>query len=290
MKRWFITGGEWLYYKIYSGYDTADRILADIIGPLSHMFIENKSIDNWFFIRYADPHPHIRWRLHFSDLSKIGDVTGTIENALIPLVDTKQINRVQTDTYKREIERYGMKTMEYCEQMFGYDSQMISNMLTVISGYENAEQYRWMFSIMAIDTLLSDFGYSLDDRHSLLKSLADNFGKEFNINEFTIKQFSRKYRDNKDSIQLFMKKDDSYDSNLYQMIYDKSHKSRNTIMRILELTENRQDLDSLMGSLIHMTMNRIFVAQQRKHEVVVYGFMERFYRSEVAKNKYVKNK
>ena len=93
-----------------------------------------------------------------------------------------------------------------------------------------------------------------------------------------------------DSIQLFMKKDDSYDSNLYQMIYDKSHKSRNTIMRILELTENRQDLDSLMGSLIHMTMNRIFVAQQRKHEVVVYGFMERFYRSEVAKNKYVKNK
>ncbi len=38
-----------------------------------------------------------------------------------------------------------------------------------------------------------------------------------------------------------------------------------------------------------MTMNRIFVAQQRKHEVVVYGFMERYYRSEVAKNKYVKN-
>ena len=58
MKRTFILGEEWLYYKLYTGTKTADLLLADVIGPLCKTFIANGWIDKWFFIRYHDPESH----------------------------------------------------------------------------------------------------------------------------------------------------------------------------------------------------------------------------------------
>ena len=54
MKRDFTIGSEWLFYKIYCGYTTADELLKAIIGPLSKRLAQQGLIDNWFFIRYAD--------------------------------------------------------------------------------------------------------------------------------------------------------------------------------------------------------------------------------------------
>ena len=46
------------------------------------------------------------------------------------------------------------------------------------------------------------------------------------------------------------------------------------------------ELNHLMGSYIHMLMNRLFKSNNRMHEMVCYDFLYRYYKSEWAKNKY----
>ena len=261
-------------------------ILKAVIGPLSKKMVQQRLVDNWFFIRYADPNPHIRWRLHFADLSNLGDVELNIAKSLESYLDAKLVNKIQTDTYKREIERYGEPTMELCEAMFGFDSEMVSSILTILETMPDKELYRWLFSLKAMDEFLNNFGYDLESKHTLLKSMADNFGKEFSINEPVIHQFSDKYRKYKHEIFRFVQEKDDNASLLYHLVKTKSEKVKNLAFPFQRLCPNRQRLDEIMQSLIHMMMNRIFVAQQRKHEVVLYGFLERYYRSELAKVTY----
>jgi thiopeptide-type bacteriocin biosynthesis protein len=287
MKRDFMAGSEWLYYKIYCGYGTTDGLLREIIGPLSNSIKTDGFIDHWFFIRYVDPNPHIRWRLHFSDLSALGKTELIIAETLQPNIDTKLINKIQIDTYKREIERYGESTIELCEELFGFDSELITQMLAIIETLPEKEMYRWLFSLKAIDNLLDCFDYDNVSKHTLAKSMADDFGKEFFINEPVIQQFSDKYRKYKAKILNFMQGKDDNANPLYTIIETKETKTRGIVPQFCELCPHRQSLDDIMRSLIHMTMNRIFVAQQRKHEVVLYGFLERYYRSEIAKKKYL---
>src|SRR5262249_21929470 len=62
--RTFLPGGEWFYAKLYGGTATADRLLRDEIAPFVGELLEEGVIDRWFFIRYTDPNPHLRLRMH----------------------------------------------------------------------------------------------------------------------------------------------------------------------------------------------------------------------------------
>ena len=54
-------GSEWLYLKLYAGPSTVDRILC-ALRPLTESPHALEAADRWFFIRYADPHWHLRLR------------------------------------------------------------------------------------------------------------------------------------------------------------------------------------------------------------------------------------
>ena len=62
--RFFPTGSEWLYAKLYTGTVAADHALREIVAPLVREMIEAEAADRWFFIRYADPETHLRMRFH----------------------------------------------------------------------------------------------------------------------------------------------------------------------------------------------------------------------------------
>ncbi|MEZ5196410.1 MAG: thiopeptide-type bacteriocin biosynthesis protein [Bacteroidales bacterium] len=292
MQRTFIIGDKWLYYKIYSGVKTADLILTDIILPVSSKLVNDKLIDKWFFIRYADPKNHIRWRLHLNENINIGDVIDIVYSSCKPYISTRLIHLLQTDTYKRELERYGPNSIELTETLFWNDSVTIVEMINLIEGDEG-EKIRWLFSMRAIDQLLHDFHYKLQQKVEILKTLAENFENEFNINSSLIKQLSEKYRKEKKDINYFMDKKNDIKSPylpLFQLLDNKSKKSLSVISEILSHHNNmsQKPLDNLLGSYIHMLMNRLFRSKQRLHEMVIYGFLFRYYSSELAKIKYKK--
>jgi len=293
MQRIFITGDKWLYYKIYSGQKTADLILTDLINTVSAQLYAEELIDKWFFIRYADPKSHVRWRLQLNGEKNIGKVIKTVFDACKPYTDSGHIHKIQLDTYKRELERYGTHSMELVETLFWYDSLMIVSMLEQIEGDEG-EKIRWLFSMRAIDQLLTDFNYSTQQKYELINILAENFGKEFNLDSSLILQLSTKYRNEKKASFDFMNRENDKESSyrpLFELLDIKSQKSESAIYELIRLNFNNTleiSIDNLLGSLVHMLMNRLFRSKQRLHEMVIYGFLFRFYRSEIAKEKYSK--
>ena len=294
IKRAFIIGDEWLYYKIYTGHKTADAVLTDVIKPLGEKLVKEGFADRWFFIRYGDPKSHIRVRFHNKDEKKLSEVMFAFKEAVRPYIDHNLIWKVQADIYQREVERYGANTMELSEEIFYCDSKMIAEMLDMIEG-EEGEKIRWLFSLRAMDALLDDFKFGIDKKFELLSKLRYGFGEEFNMNKQLSKQIHGKFREHKQEIATVL--DRSKDQNsemqpLFQLLQQKSAAIKTAAAKILEIeTEGKLQiaLNDLMSSYLHMLCNRIFRSRQRMHELVVYNFLSAYYRQEVMREKHAGN-
>ncbi len=291
MQRTFIIGDKWLYLKLYTGLKTADAIIAELIGSLSNSLIAQGLADKWFFLRYNDPQFHLRWRISITDPEKIGTIITRVNKAIVPYLDNDMIYKVQAETYKREIERYGSNSIGIMEQLFWHNSMLVCNYLSQTKDSED-EKNRWLFSMRAIDSFLNLFNYELDKKLRLLTIMANSYGKEFNIDSALISQLSDRYRANKKDIFNFMSLTFD-DANAYEALLKVQHqfniRSTKGVNEILKLENDKQlavSVDNLLISYIHMFMNRLFRSKQRLHEMVIYGFLFRYYRSQLAQSKH----
>lgn len=290
IKRSFNLGDNWLYFKVYIGFKTADNLLKEIIFPLTQQLKNEQIISHWFFIRYNDPDFHIRIRMYLFDIDNLGNVIQNINQNLQSYFNDGLIWKIQYDTYNREIERYGKRTIELSEFLFCIDSEMVIHVLHSLYG-ENSEKNRWLLALRAIDVLLTSFGYSIDRKFSLLSLLQENFKKEFNIKGNLKKQFSSNFRENRKEIEKIIKINKEEYPLLYP-IYDKSEKLELIVKNILECNNTKTleiPLDSLLSSYIHMMVNRFFRSKPREHELILYDYLCRFYESEINRKKYEKN-
>jgi thiopeptide-type bacteriocin biosynthesis protein len=163
---------------------------------------------------------------------------------------------------------------------------MIINLLTNLQGIESEKQ-RWLLALRTTDELLTIFDYSIEKKLALLNSLKDNFAKEFHIEGNFKKQFSLNFRENRKEIEKIVRA--SKEEALLLPIFQKSEKIKRITEKILEYERNKElqvSLNDLLCSHIHMMLNRFFRTQQRKHELVIYDYLYRYYDSEINKLKY----
>lgn len=294
VQRNYILGDSWLYYKIYTGHKTSDVVLTEILKPVVERLKEDGIIDKWFFIRYADTRHHLRVRLQYSDTGRVGEIINGLYPSLKQFMDQDLIWKIQLDTYQREIERYGERTMELSEVFFYYDSKMIVDFLDLIEG-EEGELLRWLFSLRAMDSHLNDFGYSDDDKLRLLDRLKTGFGNEFGMSRPLKKQLDSKYREERKKIEEFMIFDvaDKPDYAAILDVIDIKEKEvgpiASQILNYFKQGTMEIQLDDLMASYLHMHMNRLFKSKNRLHEMVCYDFLHRYYKSMIARKKYQKS-
>jgi len=293
MIRTFIIGDEWLYFKIYTGFKTADVILTDTIFPLSQYFLQENLIDHWFFIRYSDPQFHLRIRFHILENKNLAPIIQRFNHAMQHYINHNLAWKIQTDTYQREIERYGTETIELSEQLFSLSSEMICKTIA-LEAVKQDETLRWLLGLKMVDVLLTDFDFSLQEKHSLLNTLQENFGKEHGITTDFRRQFGQKYRTEKTRIEKILDKNSEQDEeyiSLFQPILENSEKSK-TIIKTLssrmqkgEKEKGEKDLKDLLASYIHMALNRLFRTQQRTHELILYDYLFRYYNSMIQRFK-----
>ncbi len=286
-ERSFIIGEQWLYYKIYTGPNTADLILSDIINPIADRMLKEGLIDKWFFIRYADPKQHLRVRFHLTDIESLGEVINFITPYVKDLVKKDLIWRIQTDTYHRELERYGASTINEAEAIFFHDSVMICELLEMIEDDEG-EEIRWLFGLRAINSLLDSFQYTEDKKLQLLHILKVNFRNEFSTSKILNNQLKGKYRSKRKKIEEFIGPQLSNMPDYLPLLHILNKKEEGIlpfVENILDKKELEKSLDDLMASYIHMLMNRLFKSKNRVHEMVCYDFLHRYYMSCKAKRK-----
>ena len=284
IQRNFSIGSEWLYFKLYSGTKMADTVLIQAINPVVEQLIKENLIDKWFFIRYADPEKHIRFRVHLTDLSTIGKVFLQIKNAIQGFEDEGILWRIQIDTYQREIERYGEEVMELTETLFFEDSKAIIAMIDQTVG-EEREVIRWQWCLKLIDAYLSDFGLSTTDKKNLLEKMKTSFANEFKIDKDLKMQLDQRFRNNRTFIEQILDKslNETHDySPLFEFINTKSQNTSG-IIRSIRAAKSEEQLIKYLSDTIHMTVNRTIGDNQRTHELVMYDFLFRYYQAEIAR-------
>ncbi|MEX5433588.1 thiopeptide-type bacteriocin biosynthesis protein, partial [Klebsiella michiganensis] len=97
-------GSEWLFVKLYGGTAAAEEVLTEGIGPLVRQLEASGLIDRWFFLRYADPDPHLRLRLHGQPSRLLAEAFPALERALAPMFEDGRLWKLQLDTYERELD------------------------------------------------------------------------------------------------------------------------------------------------------------------------------------------
>lgn len=290
LQRNFSIGSEWLYYKFYAGIKTADKLLAEVIRPLTEELIEKQLVDKFFFIRYSDPENHIRLRFHFTDLTKIGTVINLVHKAVQAHVQEGLISKVQTDTYNRELERYGSNAMELAESLFYIDSVVTLNLLDLIDGAEG-EIIRWQFAIRSMDDLLNNLNFNSTEKLQLLDNMKTAFFREHGESKELKLQLDAKFRTERKLVEDILNRelDSSRDIlPLIELLEWKKEQVQPLAEKLLELKNTKQlqvDLNELTSSYIHMLLNRIFMARQRTYEMVVYDLLYRYYKSIAGREK-----
>ncbi|MFY7911754.1 MAG: lantibiotic dehydratase [Emticicia sp.] len=286
IQRDFSIGSEWLYFKLYCGVKVADKILLENIKPLVDELLLKKLIDSWFFIRYSDPDNHLRVRFHLPDTSKIGEVIQLFYQFIRPAEEVKYIWKIQTETYARELERYGFENITLSEKLFFFNSQSILFFLESTEGDER-ENIRWLWGMKAVDDLLSSFQVNLLDKLALMDALKNSFGREFGIDLALKQQVDKKYRENRPVIEAILNIENEelthfHFTEMLTVLKQNSVYIMPIVDKILNCHHQKQlhiSLSNLLSSHIHMLLNRLIPANQRLHELLIYDFLFRHYKS-----------
>lgn len=261
VQRTFEPGTEWIYFKIYCGSTFSDEILLSVVNPAIQSLLKNKVIRKAFFIRYTDPHYHIRFRLQLvNNIHKqyFAMAIKCIYDLLHPFSANRIVWNVQLDTYQREIERYGERGILTSEVVFFHDSLLYLNCLKHEAFIED-EQIRFLAAIKNIDKWLTLFKMPLQEKADYCLQNCQRFSNEFDSGvKF---QLDLKYRELKNLLPSFLHSDN----------YEEEFNERDTdLQKILMPKEN-------LTSYIHMSMNRWFLTEQRLMEYMCYLFCNKYY-------------
>ena len=194
MQRDFCLGSEWLYYKIYTGVKTTDLILLEKLQPVILQLKKRNIIQQWFFIRYKDTDEHFRIRFLIDNTTNLSKVIKAFYAVMNELLQDNLAWKIQTDTYKRELERYGETTIEDSEFLFWKDSEMMLEYLSIKKTFPKPEM-ALLFSFASIDSFLNSFSLSNLDKCNLMNSLQHSFKEEFGADKILKKELDKKYRE-----------------------------------------------------------------------------------------------
>jgi thiopeptide-type bacteriocin biosynthesis protein len=284
--RYFAPGSEWLFAKIYAGGSEVDRVLRDEVRPLAAEAIGSGAADRWFFIRYRDPEPHLRLRFRGKPQELHGRLLPLLQHALAGPLKEGSVNRFMLDTYQPEIERYGGPVgLDLSECIFQADSEAIVELLTFLEGDDGAEA-RWQLALLGADRLIDDFGFSSAEKRALVARRRRDYGQEFRADVTGLKRgLGDRYRQERRTLEDVWSADGNaeHDLALGLTIWRARSEKLAPIATSLREADARGDLtaslSSLLDSHLHMSVNRLFRSQGREHELVLFDFLDRHYRS-----------
>jgi thiopeptide-type bacteriocin biosynthesis protein len=263
LQRAFTLGSEWLYYKLYSGVISSDKLLSHTVPDLLLQLKRRKLIDHAFFIRYNDPDPHIRLRLHLRCLDDLQAVIEAVRSALLEVEKSGQIWKTQTDTYQRELERYGA-AMESSERVFYYDSMAVLQLLSIPLIFDDPAM-RLAAGIRLCKDLLDSYLTEIPSQLSFIASVKSRLKTDIGLDTEAGKMINKSYRGNAKTYLRFLESTPPRLERIFQA----------RIKGILRVMSGPVAMH-LLESHIHMSVNRLFPGQQKAYEYIIYDYLSKY--------------
>ncbi|MGH3871108.1 MAG: lantibiotic dehydratase [Pseudonocardiaceae bacterium] len=124
----------WLYARLYGHPDRQTDILTTHLPDLLSAW-EDGPVDNWWFLRYRQPEPHLRLRIQLHDPSDYGSAAQRLGAWADRVRRLGLLRNIVLDTYYPEVGRYGAgTTMQAAEAVFAADSTVIIAQMTMTGG------------------------------------------------------------------------------------------------------------------------------------------------------------
>jgi thiopeptide-type bacteriocin biosynthesis protein len=288
VQRAFLPYSEWLYLKIYGGSKTIEHLLSAVLSPFMEEGLDNGLFERFFFIRYRDEvGGHLRIRFFNRETDKQLTLYKKMMQVLQPWMDNGAIDKVMLDTYKRELERYTPQLIGLAETLFYNDSLAVLRFISLLDGVDDG-RYRLIFAMRGIASLLADFDLSPERKLAFLKAQQAAYFKEFGGSPALQKLLNERYRKHQRFIADHMdpEKDVANEIDEAAEVFNiRSEMNAGVVRELCPALENSGQADKLSDLLAnynHMFINRLFVGQQRKYELVVYHFLEKYFVSSMA--------
>lgn len=253
----------WVYFKFYGCSKRINEFLYEVHALLDGE--KDNLLERYFFIRYADPEPHVRLRIK----SKPGKVFDVLEKVFALSIKFKHeglISRVVLDTYHREVERYGgLALVKKAEEYFYHDSEFVICLLTLLRNNHadiNLEYIGCSYILMVLKT------FKLSDAE-ILNFLNSKTSKTLYRVEFQKdrKNYMESVNIGDDWSDFVSKKEYRY---LYELLRELSGYLNQYVTSIFYEAKNggiTNTVDSIMQSIIHMFFNRLMGDNQWEQKI-----------------------
>jgi thiopeptide-type bacteriocin biosynthesis protein len=162
-------GSDWLFVKLYCPAVLEEEFLVGPVRDFCHEVSRRRLTDGWFFVRYADPDPHIRLRFRGDPNRLLTELLPEVCAWGGEVISEGMCQKFAFDTYDREIERYGGPAgMALVEAVFTADSPAAVDLLAVLRRTSDLD--RLTLAVASIDDLLSALGLDGAERQRWYKS------------------------------------------------------------------------------------------------------------------------
>lgn len=236
-----LPGGAWTYAKLYGPRTAQDHVLALLDSLLPR--------GDWFFVRFADPLPHLRIRVRAGELPDL-------LRAFTRTVESGHVSRFALDGYEREIERYGGDAgLEVCETVFCADTRLVLSSPTSPADPD-------VRAAIGIETLLTGLGAGAAHRTETYRLLERGYTAEHHdVPELAPARLARRFQEIRTSLRDLSTVDLGDAAEPLRAAGEKLH----ALDRAGELTGG---LAWVLTSVVHLHANRAGLDRRAEHRVV----------------------
>ena len=264
--RIFPPGSQWLYFEIYCHPHRANALLC---GKIRTFLRENSdNIRHWFFIRYNQHGNHLRLRLKLHEPNQAQHLVSFLSDLLSPELNSGIVSDIQVKTYHRELERYSPELIEQVEIHFHRDSTYVLDILA--ADLSNEDLYR--LSSRVVLRIAQSGLFSTENFEQILAGSAAAFGREHHMETSDYKKLNARYQE--------------YRSRPAATLHDDHNISfENFVGSMVDILHKCPEIRraGLFTDLFHMHVNRMFSTLQRTHEMILYNYLIKKYKSYKAK-------
>jgi thiopeptide-type bacteriocin biosynthesis protein len=290
-RRRFPPGSEWLFAKMYTGFALTDELLLTTVGPVAQAALASGACDGWFFIRYTDPHPHVRARWHGEPARLRDEVWPALERLVSPWLEDGRVWRLQLDTYEREVERYGGDAgVRLAERLFAADSTAALALLSLLTE-DAAGNVRWRLALLSVARLLADLKLSPRLARTAVAGWRDDLAREGATRSgwptrTQLGEIARRQRSAIDGLQKPLELASDPVIARAMVILDE----RSAVLSAWEAELCALEREGALGwprlelarSYVHMAVNRLLLSDHLAQEAVVYDLLDRAYAAAAA--------
>jgi len=259
-----LPGSDWLYLKLYGPRATDDDVIAGPLGPFGEFVTAAGLCDGWFFLRYADPDPHLRIRFRGTPDRLTGPLLEQVCSWAAELVNKGDRSRFGFGTYEREVERYGGAAggIDASEEVFMADSPAAAALIGLRRNGPGPHDQPAL-AVLSADDLLASLGLAPEDRLSVYRSMVS-------VSRGGGAEYRRRQRDLR---RLLQPPSGASAPAPADLILARRRRSLDPVARTLTDLERdgslQKSVRELGPSFVHMHLNRLLGTDRAAENLVV---------------------